>query len=180
MASKGWLTRFDEPIVLDDGTKLETLRDAIHYLAKIVPKAERDHRLLARAGRMLRAVDDADEHALAAAAGVLARLLGCVAFAGLRSLIGRRRLDLHLHAAVRAGSRTRRGLGVGRSDSDEREERDGRGKDDQILHGYNSRLLETQLSIDIASSHLLLATYHFGSMSTFHDDVSGESLSLAK
>jgi hypothetical protein len=34
MASKGWLTRFDEPIVLDDGTTLSTLRDAIHYLAK--------------------------------------------------------------------------------------------------------------------------------------------------
>jgi hypothetical protein len=44
MASKGWLTRFDDPIVLDDGTTLTTLRDAIHYLAKTVPKAERDHK----------------------------------------------------------------------------------------------------------------------------------------
>lgn len=43
MASKGWLTRFDEPIVLDDGTTLSTLRDAIHYLAKTVPRAERYH-----------------------------------------------------------------------------------------------------------------------------------------
>ena len=43
MADKGWLKRFDEPILLDDGTKLETLRDAIHYLAKTVPKAEREH-----------------------------------------------------------------------------------------------------------------------------------------
>jgi hypothetical protein len=31
MANKGWSTPFDEPIVLDDGTKLITLRDAIHY-----------------------------------------------------------------------------------------------------------------------------------------------------
>src|SRR4051794_38152014 len=43
MTGKGWLTRFDEPIVLDDGTKLSTLRDAIHYLAKTVPRAERYH-----------------------------------------------------------------------------------------------------------------------------------------
>ena len=40
MASKGWLTRFDDPIVLDDDTTLTTLRDAIHYLAKTVPKAD--------------------------------------------------------------------------------------------------------------------------------------------
>src|SRR3954451_14556698 len=37
MAGNGWLTPFDEPIVLDDGTKLATLRDAIHYLVKTVP-----------------------------------------------------------------------------------------------------------------------------------------------
>ncbi len=43
MASKGWLTRFDDPVVLDDGTTLRTLRDAVHYLAKTVPKVERDH-----------------------------------------------------------------------------------------------------------------------------------------
>jgi len=42
MASKGgWSTRFDEPIVLPDGTMLTTLRDAIRYLARTVPKAER-------------------------------------------------------------------------------------------------------------------------------------------
>ena len=40
---RGWSTRFDEPIVLDDGTELTTLRDAIQYLARTVPKAERDH-----------------------------------------------------------------------------------------------------------------------------------------
>jgi hypothetical protein len=43
MAGKGWLTRFDEPIVLDDGTTLSTLRDAIQYLARTVPKAEQNH-----------------------------------------------------------------------------------------------------------------------------------------
>ena len=43
MASKGWSKRFDEPIVLDDGTTLRTLQQAIQYLAKTVPKAEHDH-----------------------------------------------------------------------------------------------------------------------------------------
>ena len=37
-----WSLRFAEPIVLDDGTKLATLRDAIGHLAQIIPKAERD------------------------------------------------------------------------------------------------------------------------------------------
>jgi hypothetical protein len=44
MASKGWSKRFDAPIVLEDGTTLRTLRDAIRYLAKTVTAAERDHR----------------------------------------------------------------------------------------------------------------------------------------
>jgi hypothetical protein len=35
MAIKGWLTRFDEPIALDDGT--------IQYLARTVPEAELHH-----------------------------------------------------------------------------------------------------------------------------------------
>jgi hypothetical protein len=39
----GWLTRFDEPIVMDDGTTLTTLRDAIQYLARTVPKAEQNN-----------------------------------------------------------------------------------------------------------------------------------------
>jgi len=38
MASKGWSKRFDEPIALDDGAALRTLRDAIQYLGKTVPK----------------------------------------------------------------------------------------------------------------------------------------------
>jgi hypothetical protein len=40
MASKGWSRRFDDPIPLPDGGKLATLREAIAYLAKTVPKAE--------------------------------------------------------------------------------------------------------------------------------------------
>jgi hypothetical protein len=36
MADKDWSKRFDEPIVLDDGTTLTTLRQAIEYLAKTV------------------------------------------------------------------------------------------------------------------------------------------------
>jgi hypothetical protein len=43
MTDKGWSKRFDEPIVLDDGTMLITLRDAITYLGETVPKHEHDH-----------------------------------------------------------------------------------------------------------------------------------------
>jgi hypothetical protein len=43
MANKGWSKRFDEPIVLDDGTTLTTLREAVEYLAKTVPKSEHNH-----------------------------------------------------------------------------------------------------------------------------------------
>jgi hypothetical protein len=53
MASQGWLTRFDEPIVLDDGTKLMTLRDAIQCLARTVPKAEHDHEKVLSAADLL-------------------------------------------------------------------------------------------------------------------------------
>ena len=38
MPSKGWSTRFDDPIVLNDGTTLTTLQDAIQYLARTVPR----------------------------------------------------------------------------------------------------------------------------------------------
>jgi hypothetical protein len=37
-----WDLRFSEPIVLDDGSKLSTLREAISHLGKIIPKAEHD------------------------------------------------------------------------------------------------------------------------------------------
>jgi hypothetical protein len=37
-----WDVRFSEPIMLDDGSKLTTLREAISHLGKIIPKAEHD------------------------------------------------------------------------------------------------------------------------------------------
>ena len=37
-----WDQRFAEPIVLEDGSKLATLRDAIAHLVKLIPKAERN------------------------------------------------------------------------------------------------------------------------------------------
>ena len=43
VAVVSWSRRFDEPIVLEDGTTLQTLRQAIQYLAKTVPKAEQNH-----------------------------------------------------------------------------------------------------------------------------------------
>jgi hypothetical protein len=58
MASDGWSKRFDEPIVLDDGTTLTTLREAIEYLAKTVPRAERDHeKLLIASDHLTRAAE---------------------------------------------------------------------------------------------------------------------------
>jgi hypothetical protein len=59
LASKGWLTRFDEPIVLDDGTTLTTtLRQAIEYLAKTVPKAEHNHeKVLSAADHLTRSAE---------------------------------------------------------------------------------------------------------------------------
>ena len=37
-----WSIRFAEPIVLEDGSKLATLRDAIRHLAQIILKPEGD------------------------------------------------------------------------------------------------------------------------------------------
>jgi hypothetical protein len=37
-----WDNRFAEPILLPDGTQLNTLREAVSYLARTVPKSERD------------------------------------------------------------------------------------------------------------------------------------------
>jgi hypothetical protein len=43
VADKGWRRRFDDPILLPDGRKLVTLKDAIDHLSKTVPKADHDH-----------------------------------------------------------------------------------------------------------------------------------------
>ena len=38
--NKGWSRRFDEPIILPNGKKLLTLKDAIAWIAKEVPQSE--------------------------------------------------------------------------------------------------------------------------------------------
>ena len=53
MAAKGWQREFDDPIPLPDGTRLRTLRQAISYLAKTVPKTERDMPDVLTAAEML-------------------------------------------------------------------------------------------------------------------------------
>jgi hypothetical protein len=41
MADKGWSRRFEDPVILPDGRKLVTLRDAGDYITKL-PKAEHE------------------------------------------------------------------------------------------------------------------------------------------
>ena len=48
-----WDKRFAEPIVLEDGSKLATLQDAIAHLARLIPKAERDMPEILTAARLL-------------------------------------------------------------------------------------------------------------------------------
>ena len=38
-----WSARFDAPIILSNGKKLVTLRDAIKHLGETVPERERNH-----------------------------------------------------------------------------------------------------------------------------------------
>jgi hypothetical protein len=53
-----WSNRFDEPIVLKDGTTLRTLRDAVQYLAKTVSKAElKDEKGLVAADHLTRSAE---------------------------------------------------------------------------------------------------------------------------
>ena len=49
----GWQRCFDDPISFPDGTNLSTLRQAIEYLVKTVPKAERDMPQVLTAAEML-------------------------------------------------------------------------------------------------------------------------------
>jgi hypothetical protein len=42
LLSVSWLREFDDPIETPDGTRLNTLREAVAYLAKTVPKSERE------------------------------------------------------------------------------------------------------------------------------------------
>jgi hypothetical protein len=40
MPNQSWKSKFDEPIPLPDGRKLRTLKEAVAWLAKEVPKSE--------------------------------------------------------------------------------------------------------------------------------------------
>lgn len=55
MAAKkdGWSRRFDDPIYLPDGIHLTTLREAVAYLAKTVPKAQQKMPQVLTAAQML-------------------------------------------------------------------------------------------------------------------------------
>ena len=53
MSERGWQREFEDPILLPDGTQLKTLREAIAYLAKAIPKAERDMPEVMTAAEML-------------------------------------------------------------------------------------------------------------------------------
>jgi hypothetical protein len=48
-----WSREFEDPIPLPDGTRLKTLREAISYLAKAVPKSERDTPAVTMAAEVL-------------------------------------------------------------------------------------------------------------------------------
>jgi hypothetical protein len=48
-----WSLEFDDPIEAPDGTRLNTLREAVAYLAKTVPKSERDVPAVTTAAEML-------------------------------------------------------------------------------------------------------------------------------
>ncbi len=53
MVEKGWQRRFDDPIDAPDGTSLNTLREAVAYLAKTIPKSERNMPAVTTAAEML-------------------------------------------------------------------------------------------------------------------------------
>jgi hypothetical protein len=48
-----WSLRFAEPIVLADGTKLATLRDAIAHLGKTIPKSDHEMPTVVTAAELL-------------------------------------------------------------------------------------------------------------------------------
>ena len=53
MDERGWQRKFDDPIEAPDGTRLNTSREAVAYLAKTVPKSERDMPAVTTAAQML-------------------------------------------------------------------------------------------------------------------------------
>jgi hypothetical protein len=48
-----WSLRFAEPIVLENGAKLTTLREAVTHLGKAVPKSDHDMPAVRTAAEML-------------------------------------------------------------------------------------------------------------------------------
>jgi len=52
-AEYGWHRKFDDPIETPDGQHVNTLREAVAYLAKTVPKSERDMPAVTTAAKML-------------------------------------------------------------------------------------------------------------------------------
>jgi hypothetical protein len=85
-----WSLRFAEPIVLEDGSKLATLRDAIRYLAQIIPKAEHD---------MLEVLTASD---LLTQAATMARSSSRVSLHCRRSIVTSRACSIH-RAKIRIG-----------------------------------------------------------------------------
>ena len=56
-----WSDKFDEPIELSGGKKLLTLKDAVDYLGKTVPKAQhQDRKVLIAATSLANAADGLD------------------------------------------------------------------------------------------------------------------------
>jgi hypothetical protein len=53
MAEKAWQRKFEDPIILPDGIRLNTLREAIAYLVKAVPASESDMPAVTTAAEML-------------------------------------------------------------------------------------------------------------------------------
>lgn len=51
--SNDWLKRFYDPIVLSDGSTLDTLQQAVAHLAETVPQREQDHPTVQAAATML-------------------------------------------------------------------------------------------------------------------------------
>jgi hypothetical protein len=53
VSERGWQRKFDDPIQAPDGTQLNTLREAIAYLAKVIPKPEQNMPVVTTAAEML-------------------------------------------------------------------------------------------------------------------------------
>jgi hypothetical protein len=73
MPDKGWQRRFDEPIPLQKGKKLVTLRDAAEYITKL-PKAEHDAEEWLAAMKALLLVVESDGPTMFARIGVMRAL----------------------------------------------------------------------------------------------------------